>query len=408
MRPKKVVVIGGGAAGFFGAISCAKFNPEAEVTLLEKSNKFLSKVKVSGGGRCNVTNGCFDINLLLKGYPRGGKALKYTFQQFSVKDTIGWFESRGAELKQEEDGRIFPKSDNSQTIIDCLIREARVMGVKLMQGFGTKSIRKNENGGFSVHLFGGESLYCDEILIATGGNPNHESYQWLKDLGHEIKDPVPSLFTFNVPDSPFRDLQGISVPLAKVRVTGSKLEETGPVLITHWGLSGPAVLRLSAWGARELAQEQYRFIAHVNWISGNEESLRSTLSEIKLLHPKKTVVGHPFFNLPRRLWERMCELSDISSGLKWVDMPKKNMNKLLEHLLRSEFGVKGKTTFKEEFVTCGGVSLDSIDIHTMESKSCPGLFFAGEVLDIDGITGGYNFQAAWSTGFVAGKSIAEK
>jgi predicted Rossmann fold flavoprotein len=409
MKKLKIAVIGGGAAGFFGAIACAESNKNAEVTLIEKSRNLLSKVKVSGGGRCNVTHACFENHLLAKNYPRGSKELKKAFSQFSTNDTIKWFESRGVKLKTEDDGRMFPVTDDSQTIIDCIIKTAERSGIKIMTSSGVKSIQKENSEGsvFKINLIEDTHIF-DKVLIASGGNPNEASYQWLAELGHKIVPPVPSLFTFNIPDSKYSGLQGISVENATVRIVGSKAEQTGPLLITHWGLSGPAILRLSAWEARTLFDMHYSFSILVNWIPGyTEESLREKLKEIKSEHSKKTISVNPFFNLPKRLWERIVAIAQIPETLRWIDMPNKNFNKLLEELLRSSLVVKGKTTFKEEFVTCGGVSLKDINFETMESLKCPGIYFAGEVLDIDGITGGFNFQAAWTTGFIAGKACAK-
>jgi predicted Rossmann fold flavoprotein len=404
----KIAIIGGGAAGFFGAIACAEANKDAGVTIFEKSKNLLSKVKVSGGGRCNVTHACFENNLLVKKYPRGSKELKKPFAQFSTSDTIKWFESKGVRLKTEQDGRIFPVTDNSQTIIDCLMKAARESGIKIITGAGVRSIEKENTGRpkFRIDLSDG-SLNFDKVLIATGGNPNRDSYQWLERLGHTIVSPVPSLFTFNIPDSKYHGLMGIAIANASVKIVGVKTEQTGPMLITHWGLSGPAVLRLSAWEARMLSDLNYNFSIHVNWVPEfNEESLRERLKNIKAENPKKTIAANSLFNLPKRLWERLVELAQIPDELRWLDISNKQLNKLVEELLRSELPVKGKTTFKEEFVTCGGISLQDINLDTMESLRCPGIFFAGEVMDVDGITGGFNFQSAWTTGYIAGKSMA--
>lgn len=409
MKANKVIVAGGGAAGFFAAVTCARFNPEAEVIILEKGFKLLSKVKISGGGRCNVTNSTYEPNLLASHYPRGGKELKMAFKIFSSKDTVDWFELRGVKLKTEEDGRIFPITDDSQTIIDCLIKEARVLGVKILTEFAIRKLQITGDGDASkinVVLRGGETLECDKVLIATGGNPNAEAYHWLHELGHTIERPVPSLFTFNVPNNRLNGLQGISVPQAEVKVEGHKLTERGPVLITHWGFSGPAVIRLSAWAARELHALNYNFNISINWTGEKEHKVREQLEAISHEHAKKIISSNPCLQLPRRLWERLTELSGIAAETRWCDISKKSFNKLVEGLVHSVFTVRGKTTFKEEFVTCGGVSLKEVDFTTMESSVLPGLYFAGEVLDIDGITGGFNFQAAWTTGFIAGKAMA--
>jgi predicted Rossmann fold flavoprotein len=402
----RVAVIGGGAAGFFGAITCAELNKNAEVTIFEKSKNLLSKVKISGGGRCNVTHACFEDHLLVKKYPRGSKELKKAFTQFSVRDTIQWFESRGVKLKAEEDGRMFPVSDNSQSIIDCLMKAAQRSGVKIITSAAVKSIEKEQHG-FKIN-FSEDFRIFDKVLIATGGNPNSDSYRWFAALGHTIVSPVPSLFTFNIPDSKYEGLMGIAVNNASVKITGTKAEQSGPLLITHWGLSGPAVLKLSAWEARTLAEKNYQFSIHVSWVPEySEETLRGKLKAVKSESPKKIISSNPLFGLPRRLWERLVSLAQIPGELRWLDVSNKQVNKLVEELLRSELAVKGKTTFKEEFVTCGGISLKDINLESMESYKCPGMYFAGEVIDVDGITGGFNFQSAWTTGYIAGRSMAD-
>jgi predicted Rossmann fold flavoprotein len=404
----RAIVIGGGAAGFFGAISCALNNPEVEVVILEKSHKLLSKVKISGGGRCNITNACFENYELIKNYPRGANELKKLFSRFSVQDTIDFFEKRGVKLKIENDGRMFPVSDNSQSVIDCLVREARVHGVRIMTEFAVKTIEKAKDNSFQITLRSGEFMVCDRILIATGGNPNDESYQWLREIGHDVIPPVPSLFTFNVPNSRFNGLQGVSVKNVSVRIAGKDFEQRGPILITHWGFSGPAILKLSAWAARKLAEVNYNFNIHINWTPEySEVSLREFLLQFREENHKKNIHSHPLFDIPKRLWERMCLLSGALEELKWADFPNRNLNRLIEELVRGNFYVSGKTTFKEEFTTCGGVNLKNIDLKTMQSKHCPGIYFAGEVLDIDGVTGGFNFQAAWTTGWIAGKAMGE-
>ncbi|HEY8400482.1 MAG TPA: NAD(P)/FAD-dependent oxidoreductase [Cytophagaceae bacterium] len=401
----KIVIVGGGAAGFFTAANCSKFNPKAEVIILEKSSKLLSKVKISGGGRCNVTNATYDINKLIENYPRGGKELKNAFKIFSSKETVQWFEQRGVRLKTEEDERIFPVSDNSQTIIDCLLRESKAAGVKILTEAGVIKI-ENRNPGFNIHLRNDKIIECDKVLIATGGNPNSDSYNWLRSLGQTIHPPIPSLFTFNVPDNRLSGLQGIAVD-AEVKIEGSKLKQQGPILITHWGFSGPAVIKLSAWAAEELHKTNYNFNISINWVREKELAVRDEIEKYKEEHPKKLIISNPIVKVPRRLWERLVELSGINNETRWCDISKKSLNKLLEELVHGVYTVKGKTTFKEEFVTCGGVSLKEINFSTMESKICPGLYFAGEVLNIDGVTGGFNFQAAWTTGYIAAKAMAE-
>jgi predicted Rossmann fold flavoprotein len=407
MKPLKVIVIGGGAAGFFGAITCARYNYNAEIILLERSDKLLSKVKISGGGRCNITHACFDNGQLIKYYPRGGKELKTCFTYFSTNQTVDWFESRGVKLKVEADNRMFPVTDSSQTVVDCLIREARVLGVKIMTGFPVGGLER-KNNQWVVKLRGGENMVCDKILIATGGSPSDDSYNWMRDMDLEVIKPVPSLFTFNVPNSRLSGLQGIAVPMVEIRVEGTKISNVGPLLVTHWGFSGPAVLKLSAWAAREINEMNYDFNIHINFVPGyTEDTLREKLHDIKSENHKKIVSSNPFFDLPKRLWERLTSIAGIEEETRWADVPNKNINKLIEELVRGNYGVKGKTTFKEEFVTCGGVDLKEVDLITMQCKKQPGLYFAGEVLNIDALTGGFNFQAAWTTGFLAGKSIAE-
>ncbi len=406
----KVVVVGGGAAGFFGAIACAAANPEVEVILLEKTNKLLSKVRVSGGGRCNVTHSCFVPAVFSQHYPRGAKQLKEAFKTFGAADTIEWFEKRGVALKAEADGRMFPVTDNSETVTNCLMQEAQRVGVKIKTGVGVERVVPEQQEGdpaYLLHLSNGAMLKADRLLICTGGNPKSSGYDWLRALGHQIQEPVPSLFTFNVPASPLKELMGIAVPKATVRIAGQKLAYEGPLLITHWGYSGPAVLKLSAWGARVFHARNYTFTALINWVSEyNEETLRAHLHNYRQAHPKKVVSTNPLFNLPQRLWKAMTALSEVPEAIRWAELPAKSTNKLVENLLRTPVDVKGKTTFKEEFVTCGGIDLTQVNMRTMESRIHPGLHFAGEVLDIDGITGGFNFQAAWTTGFIAGKEMA--
>lgn len=405
--PGTVVVIGGGAAGFFGAITCAEANPSVQVILLEKTTKLLSKVRVSGGGRCNVTHACFQAGPFAQHYPRGHKALKRMLPHFGAQDTVAWFEKRGVKLKTEPDGRMFPVSNTSETIVECLLQAARAAGVLIRTGVGVQQITPSGPHAFALHLSSGDTLAAEKVLIATGGNQKTEQYQWLADLGHTVEKPVPSLFTLNVPSSPFKDLQGVSVPKAKVKLTGQKLETEGPLLITHWGLSGPAVLRFSAWGARLLHGQQYTGTALVNWVPEvPEEQVRQQLLDMRQSSPRKTVLTNALFGLPNRLWQRLCELAEVPADVKWAELPGKAQNKLIELLIRTPFEVQGKTTFKEEFVTCGGIALPEINLDTMESRKIPGLYFAGEVLDIDGITGGFNFQAAWTGGYLAGKAIA--
>ncbi|HTB30400.1 MAG TPA: NAD(P)/FAD-dependent oxidoreductase [Bacteroidia bacterium] len=403
-----IAVIGGGAAGFFAAISAKTHHPEAKVTIYEKSDKLLAKVRISGGGRCNVTHACFSNSQLVKFYPRGEKQLKKAFAQFTTTDTVNWFESRKVKLKTEEDGRMFPVTDSSQTIINCLMREVQKLDITIHQHQAIMGIEK-ENNKFKLALREG-IVYADKVIIASGGSPKDDGFNWLKKLGHTIEPPVPSLFTFNMPTEPVKTLMGVSVESATVRIMGTKLKSEGPLLITHWGMSGPAILKLSAWGARILKELNYRFAIQVNWLGSiNEDEARSILLNEIRLHPRKKISNSNPFQLPSRLYMFLLDKVGIHPENSIDEMGKKNQNRLLNTLLNDEYKVEGKTTFKEEFVTCGGIGLNDISIDTMESKKCPGLYFAGEVLDIDGVTGGFNFQAAWTTGFIAGKLIpAEK
>lgn len=407
---EKIAVVGGGAAGFFAAITCAQANPKLQVYLFEKTPKLLSKVRVSGGGRCNVTHHCFNPNQLIQFYPRGGKFLKAGFKIFGATETVAWFAKRGVPLKTEADGRMFPVTDDSGTIVNCLISEARKVGVIIQTNTAVNSVSASStiNPGFDLQLSSGAALQVKKILICTGGYPKPEGYNWLKNLGHTIIPPVPSLFTFNVPDSPLKDLPGISVKQAKVKIAGHHLENDGPLLITHWGFSGPAVLKLSAWGARTLHELKYQFTALIDWVPEySEEKLREFLTNYRQQYPKRVVMSNPLFNLPQRLWKALVQLVQIPEQTIWAELPAKSQNKLIEQLLRGPFTVRGKTTFKEEFVTCGGVDTAEVNADTLESKKVPNLYFAGEVLDIDGITGGFNFQAAWTTGYLAGRAMAK-
>lgn len=401
---KEVLVIGGGAAGFFAALACAENNPGFRITILEKSSTLLSKVKISGGGRCNVTHACFDAKALVKNYPRGEKQLLGPFTRFNPVHTIEWFKSRGVWLKTEEDGRMFPTTDSSQTIMDCFITEAHRQRIRIRTQHGVEDIMIH-GSGFEVKTNRGDSLYADALIITTGSG----SSMWniLTKLGHKITPPVPSLFTFNNNDERIRGLEGLSVSQAIVSVIPhSKLTASGPLLITHWGLSGPAVLRLSAWGARTLAEVNHRFQISVNWTGEYAAfEVTKTFKEYKQNHPKKTVAANPLYSLPKRLWERLCSINVGSSTINFADLSNKQIDLLAETLTASRFTVTGKSTFKDEFVTAGGVSLDEVDFKTMQSKKFPGLYFAGEVLDIDAITGGFNFQAAWTTGWIAGNSL---
>jgi len=405
---KQLIVIGGGAAGFFCAVNAARMDRSLKVTIIEKSNKLLSKVKVSGGGRCNVTHACFDIPEMSKRYPRGQHFVKKAFHQFFTTDTISWFEERGVKLKTEDDGRMFPITDSSQTIIECLLKEANKFGVEILMNKEVKSLSMI-NGEWTIKLSDSRLLTSDYVCIASGGYPKSSMFDWLKELGHTIEEPVPSLFTFNLPKHPITKLMGVSVEKAKIKIQNSKLEEEGPLLITHWGLSGPVVLRLSAWGARELKIKNYELRININWLPDyNEETLRKKMQELRNTNASQKIINKNSFGLPSRLWEFFAEQSGIKNEWRWADLPLTEQYKFIKNLCSYECEVNGKTTFKEEFVTAGGIKLNEVDANTMMSKKVTNLFFAGEVLDVDGITGGFNFQHAWTSGFVAAKSIAEK
>jgi predicted Rossmann fold flavoprotein len=398
----RVIVIGGGAAGFFAALSVKQHHSDAEVLLLEKSDKLLAKVRISGGGRCNVTHDQLNTRKLAANYPRGERFLRKSFELFSVKDTIAWFVQRGVELKTEADGRMFPVSDDSGTIIRCLMDEVDRSGVRIMRQSGVKAIALRPGGGFTLNMESGGTLEGDRVIITTGGHPKPEGYTWLKALGHTIIPPAPSLFTLNMPGEEVRSLMGVVADPVRARIIGTKLESIGPLLITHWGMSGPAVLKLSAWGAREVQAMGYRFTLQLHWLGGiGEEEVRAAMAD-EDLQRKQAQNANPFA-IPRRLWEFLLAKAPIPLERTWGDVGKKDRNRLVDLLTNDRYAVAGKTTFKEEFVTAGGVALEEVDPHTLQSRKVPGLHFAGEVLDIDGITGGFNFQAAWTTGFLAGK-----
>ena len=397
----RIAIVGGGAAGFFSAIHAKENFPNAEVLILEKSQKVLAKVKISGGGRCNVTNGCTDIKELAEAYPRGSRKLRKAFGFFNTKHTMEWFESRGVPLVIQEDNCVFPKSQNSQSIIDCFLGEVDRLGIEVLIGQSVKSILKV---GTQFELKIGENVALfDKVIITTGGSPKRSGLQWLENLGHKIEDPVPSLFTFNMPQESIKELMGVVVENPAVSIQGTKLKSDGPLLITHWGMSGPAILKLSAFGARILSEKNYEFKTQVNWVHiSNSDEVMNALSRIMEEHPNKILANFRPYLLPERLWQYLIDRAGLSRQSTWNQLGKKALNKLVNVLTNDVYDVKGKTTFKEEFVTCGGVSLDSIDFKTMQSTAVPGLYFAGEVMDIDGITGGYNFQAAWTTAFIAG------
>lgn len=400
----RLIVIGGGAAGFFLAVNAARMHPGLQVTILEKISKLLSKVKVSGGGRCNLTHQCDDISTMSKCYPRGQHFVKKTFHQFFTSGTIDWFEERGVKLKTENDGRMFPSTDSSQTIIDCLLREASKYEVGVRMNAEVTGIMHHE-AGFSLQLKDGSQLDCDKLAIACGGYPRSDMFAWLKKTGHSIEEPSPSLFTFNLPGHSITKLMGLSVENATVKIQGSKLQEQGPVLITHWGLSGPSILRLSAWGARELKEKNWNFSIRINWISRTEQGLLEELEMKRRVNASRKVSAKNELGIPQRLWDYMVSEAGIKEDTRWADLPAAARNKLIQLICQYPFDIKGKTTFKEEFVTAGGVKLSEVDPQTMMSRKIPGLFFAGEVLDVDGITGGYNFQHAWTSGFIAAKHV---
>lgn len=401
----KVVVIGGGAAGFFGAIACAEANAYARITLLEAGRQPLSKVLISGGGRCNVTHSCFEPSLLVQNYPRGGKALRGAFSRFQARHTVEWFTSRGVKLKTEADGRMFPITDNSETIANCLLDQMDEFGIKLRIQSPVKSIEKKDDA-FKLELRSGEILSADRVLIATGSSP--QGLEFARTLGHTIVPSVPSLFTFNIKDDRFQDLAGVAVDPVRLRlqVGDAKFEQTGALLITHWGVSGPAVLKLSAWAARELHDRRYHANLSINWLpQQNPEKLRQELTTVRSQIPQRTIVANCPVMIPRRLWERLIATLGISKELRWAELSNKVLNQLVQELTQGNYTITGKGVFKDEFVTCGGVNLKEVDFKTMQSRCCEGLYFAGEILDIDGITGGFNFQSAWTTGWIAGQAI---
>lgn len=398
-----IIIIGGGAAGFFTAINIVEKNPKLKVAILERGKNVLEKVRISGGGRCNVTHACFVPNDLVKFYPRGEKELKGPFHQFCSGDTIEWFEKHGVELKIEEDGRMFPVSNSSQTIIDCFLKAAQKLKIDVLTGHSVQELYQGEN--YWKISTNQEAFSCRKVVMATGSNP--KMWELLQNLGHSIIEPVPSLFTFNIKDVRIKDLMGLST-VASVKVKKSKLQASGSLLITHWGMSGPGILRLSAWGARELADKKYQFAIQVNWLNETDfEEAIDLLKTIKEENSKKLVSKYAHFELPKRLWENLVKASGITEETKWADVNKKQLNTLAEQLTNAEFQVNGKSTFKEEFVTAGGIDLKEVNFKTMESKVLPNLFFAGEILNIDAITGGFNFQNAWTGGFIVAENIAQ-
>ncbi len=404
-KMKTIAIIGGGAAGFFAAIRAKENYPESQVIIFEKTSKLLAKVKISGGGRCNVTNGCKNIKELVNGYPRGGKALKKAFGKFNNQSTITWFQNRGVPIYIQDDNRAFPASNQSQTIIDCLLKEVDRLDIKILLNKGVQRINQLDDHTWQL-WFKEETdpVQANQVIIATGGSSKNTAFDYLKKLGHQIVTPVPSLFTFNLPNEPITKLMGLVVQNALVSIQGTKFKADGPLLITHWGMSGPAVLKLSAFGARVLFEKGYDFKVQVNWVNQpNYEEVHANLDKIIFKNPLKQLGNFKPFNLPSRVWLFLLEKVALSKSKIWGDIGKKGLNKLTNILTNDIYSIQGKTTFKEEFVSCGGLDLHSIDMQTMQSNVCKNLYFAGEIMDIDGITGGYNFQAAWTTGFIAGE-----
>ena len=403
---EKIAIVGGGAAGFFAAIACAEANPGNEVSIYERGLEFLTKVRISGGGRCNVTHACFEPRAISERYPRGERALISPFHRFSATDTVAWFERRGVRLKTEEDGRMFPVTDASGTVVDCLLYEARTAGVRLFARKGVDAVVRG-GAGFELRLSGGTTAVCDRLLLATGGTRSVSGGQIAESLGHALAPPVPSLFSFHVGETWLRSLPGVSVPEVEASVPGKRLRERGPILVTHQGVSGPVILRLSAWGARLLHEMDYQFTLRLNWLpDSSEETVRGQLRSLRESHPNRRVANSAVGPLPQRLWEQLTRQAGVDSAVRWTTLSRLQANALASLLVRTEVTVNGKSLNKDEFVTCGGVNLGEVDFKTMESRVLPGLYFAGELLDIDGITGGFNFQAAWTTGWIAGNAMA--
>ncbi len=405
-KSRKAAIIGGGAAGFFAALHLAEIDPYCEVHVFEKSTQLLSKVKVSGGGRCNVTHACFDNRTLVQFYPRGSKQLSSPFKEFSPIDTIAWFKERGVTLKTEADGRMFPVTDSSQTIINCFLEEAQRLGVRIHTQQGVSSFVQ-ENNQWKITFSDQSQFVADALLIATGSS--ELIWNQLKSLGIKIEEPAPSLFTFNVKDMNLHELSGTSVEHTSLKIQGTKLKTEGPLLITHWGMSGPAILKLSAWGALDLKALNYNFTLSISFLPAeNDQSLMDFLKNLRSKESRKQVNSFsPFDEISKRLWNYLLGKSDITQQLNWADLSNKDLQRLVEELLHGQYKVNGKSTFKDEFVTCGGVSLDEINFKTYESKKYTGLFFAGEVINVDAVTGGFNFQHAWTSGWIAAEGIGK-
>jgi len=407
MERYRVIIAGGGAAGIFAAVACAEANPDCQVTVLERGKDLLSKVKISGGGRCNVTHACFEPNELVKNYPRGHLELRGPFHRWGPHETVDWFQQRGVNLKTEADGRMFPETDDAQTIIDCLLKAARAADVKIQTKCGLIAAQAKPNGaGFWLTLADTQTIECEKLLIASGSLRSSKSAAICRALGHTVEPLVPSLFTFHIQDPRIQNLAGISVANINVSIPDTRLSSRGPVLITHWGLSGPAILKLSAWGARDLHAMRYQFPIVVNWIPDMPgKSAHKTITEIKKRHPRRHVRSKTSLPIPHRLWERITRAANIDDETIWATLSKEHHQALAHQLNHSRFNVSRKSMNKEEFVTCGGVALKEVNFKTMESKIYPGLYFAGESLNIDGVTGGFNFQAAWTTGRLAGQAM---
>jgi predicted Rossmann fold flavoprotein len=399
-----VVIVGAGAAGYFAALSVRRHHPSASIALLERSDKVLSKVRISGGGRCNVTHHCLDQRRLARHYPRGEVFLRQAFKQFAVPDTIDWFQAAGVPLKVESDGRMFPTTDDSATVVEALTTAAHHAGIRLQLHSRVDRLEPAPGSRWRVHVVGRDALPADRVIVTMGGHPKSVAYGSISDLGQPLVEPVPSLFTFNLPGAAINELAGVVAPLVRARIVGTELESEGPLLITHWGMSGPAILRLSAWGARIVHDLGHRFTLQLNWVGGRHEGLvQQAFQEQVAMNPNKRITNLPLFGLPRSLWTHLLNKAGAGLDRTPATLPRKERNRLVDLLTNDRYAVNGRTTYKEEFVTAGGVDLAGVDPATMESRVLPGLFFAGEVLDIDGITGGFNFQAAWTTGFIAGK-----
>ena len=403
----QIAIIGGGAAGFFAAINCAQANSNCRVTIFERGKSVLEKVRISGGGRCNVTHACLEPRALVQYYPRGQRELLGPFMQFGPAETIAWFEQRGVSLKTEADGRMFPVTDDSQTIVSCLQKAAQAAGVQVLTSSRIASMTPLSSGDWQLQVAGDERpRIFQKIMVASGSNP--AIWEMLRALGHNIVEPVASLFTFNTKDTRLRDLSGISIQDAALHIPGTALRARGPLLVTHWGLSGPGILRISAWGARQLHEMNYHFPLEINFAGGQKISeILDDLMQLKISQGKKTVAAHPFSGIPLRFWQQLVVAAGILPDRRWADLDKKAMQALAEQTGAARFQIAGKSTFKEEFVTAGGIELKEINFKTFESRLLSNLYLAGEVLDIDAITGGFNFQAAWTGGWLAGRAMAE-